>query len=63
VTQEARISVEFLETPGLDGFHVLFMKSVPFDLKFDQLFWYVIYIYLFLISFFSQQFTTMPYFI
>ncbi|KAK2165674.1 hypothetical protein NP493_1357g00033 [Ridgeia piscesae] len=38
VTQEARISVEFLETPGLDGFHVLFMKSVPFDLKFDQLF-------------------------
>ena len=33
---EARLSLEYLDSSFMDGFEILFMKSVPFIQTFDQ---------------------------
>ena len=33
---EARLSLEYLDSSFMDGFEILFMKSMPFMQTFDQ---------------------------
>ncbi len=38
VKHEAKLSIQYLETPGVDGFEVMFMSALPFIRTFDQVF-------------------------